>query len=462
MQAIFAILAWSFQVLTAGFFPPRDHAGNPFLSSWRTKSQGKSLNCTALLTEVRGDWEMYKNTFNLSGWSGTDNICYRCYASKETSRDCTSSAVRRSQRKTTLDHFADCITEGKQISALFSAPGLQIDCFVIDWLHACDLGVAQDFLGNLIYFLLDRFPGASKDKRLSSVFRSMQSFYRRCSVDNRLDTLTMGMLRKTDKKTNKVSAPKLRASAGETRSLIPWSLEIAEALLDKSNTFENTIFQATLQLNACYSLLSRDLWNPQELAIAGQRFLLLYVSLSDSDPEGMFWRFKPKHHLFQELCEFDECCPSQNWTYRDEDMGGTVAAISRRRGGEPCLPFGVCLCFFPLASFYFGLMPHDQSHLRKIQLLQLPEIHCTNSCLNTNFHSGLLHEEKKRNSCQADTSTHLFFVHLFAHALSPRRYSLHLGFFKDMEIKFPERKISTQRKESLLRRCMVSEKGKIS
>ena len=209
MQAIFAILAWSFQVLTAGFFPPKDHAGNPFLSSWRTKSQGKSFNCTALLTEVRGDWEMYKNTFNLSGWSGTDNICYRCYASKETSRDCTSSAVWRSQRKTTMDHFADCITEGRQISALFSAPGLQIDCFVIDWLHACDLGVAQDFLGNLIYFLLDRFPGASKDKRLSSVFRSMQSFYRRCSVDNRLDTLTMGMLRKTDKKQTKSQLPSL-------------------------------------------------------------------------------------------------------------------------------------------------------------------------------------------------------------------------------------------------------------
>ena len=298
MQAIFAILAWSFEVLTAGFFPPRDHAGNPFLSSWRTKSQGKSLNCTALLTEVRGDWEMYKNTFNLSGWSGTDNICYRCYASKETSRDCTSSAVWRSQRKTTMDHFADCITEGKQISALFSAPGLQIDCFVIDWLHACDLGVAQDFLGNLIFFLLDRFPGARKDKRLSSVFRSMQSFYRRYSVDNRLDTLTMGMLRKTDKKQTKSQLPSLEHL-----------LEKPEALLDKSNTFENTIFQATLQMNACYSLLSRDLWNPQELATAGQRFLLLYVSLSDSDPEGMFWRFKPKHHLFQELCEFDECCP---------------------------------------------------------------------------------------------------------------------------------------------------------
>ena len=179
---------------------------------------------------------------------------------------------------------------------------------------------------------------------MSSVFRSMQSFYRRYSVDNRLDTLTMGMLRKTDKKQTKSQLPSLEHL-----------LEKPEALLDKYNTFENTIFQATLQMNACYSLLSRDLWNPQELATAGQRFLLLYVSLSDSDPEGMFWRFKPKHHLFQELCEFDECCPSQNWTYRDEDMGGTVAAISRRRGGGPCLPFGVCLFFPPcFILIWFG------------------------------------------------------------------------------------------------------------
>jgi hypothetical protein len=36
-------------------------------------------------------------------------------------------------------------------------------------------------------------------------------------------------------------------------------------------------------------------------------------------------------------CEFDECCPSQNWTFRDEDMG------------ESCLPFGVF--FFPLIDF---------------------------------------------------------------------------------------------------------------
>lgn len=42
MQAIFAILAWSFQVLTSGSFPCRDHAGNPFLSSWRKNKKARA------------------------------------------------------------------------------------------------------------------------------------------------------------------------------------------------------------------------------------------------------------------------------------------------------------------------------------------------------------------------------------------------------------------------------------
>ena len=275
------------------------------------------------------------NTFNLSGWSGTDNICYRCYASKETSRDCTSSAVWRSQRKTTMDHFADCITEGKQISALFSAPGLQIGLLCYRLAACLWPGSCPRFSWEFDFSLLDRFPVASKDKRLSSVFRSMQSFYRRYSVDNRLDTLTMGMLRKTDKKQTKSQLPSLEHL-----------LEKPEALLDKSNTFENTIFQATLPMNACYSLLSRDLWNPQELATAGQRFLLLYVSLWQRSWRNVLGGSNQAPPLPGAMWIW--WVLPLNWTYRDEDMGGTVAAISRRRGGEPCLPFGVCLFFFPL------------------------------------------------------------------------------------------------------------------
>ena len=86
-----------------------------------------------------------------------------------------------------------------------------------------------------------------------------------------------------------------------------------------------------------------------ELAHAGKQFLLLYVSLSESDESKVFWRFKPKHHLFQELTEYDNCNPSQNWTYRDEDFGGTVAAISRRRGGDTRLHLGIF--FFAQITF---------------------------------------------------------------------------------------------------------------
>ena len=197
-------------------------------------------------------------------------------------------------------------------------------------------------------------------------------------------------------------------------------------------------------MNACYSLLSRDLWNPQELATAGQRFLLLYVSLSDSDPEGMFWRFKPKHHLFQELCEFDECCPWIGHIEMKIWVGQWL--LFQEEGVENLVCHLVFACFFSpcFILIWFGATwgkYHCFSFRKYIVQIRL----------NTNFQSGLLHEEKKRNSCQADTSTHLFFVHLFSHDLSPRRYLLHLGFFKDMEIKFPERKISTRRKESLLR-----------
>ena len=346
MQAIFAILAWSFQVLTVGFFPPKDHAGNPFLSSWRTKSQGKVLIALHFSQKLEETGKCTKTHSTSVGGLAQTTFAIGAMPAKRPAGIAPVPRFGGAREKTTMGHFADCITEGRQISALFPAPGLQIDCFVIDWLHACDLGVAQDFLANLIYFLLDRFPGASKDKRLSSVFRSMQSFYRRCSVDNRLDTLTMECSGRLTKKQTKSQLPSLEHLLGKPGLSYHGAWKLQKHCWTSPTLFENTIFQATLQLNACYSLQSRDLWNPQELAIAGQRFLLLYVSLCDSDPEGMFWRFKPKHHLFQELCEFDERCPSQNWTYRDDRYGWDSGCYFKKKGWRTLFAIWCLLVFF--------------------------------------------------------------------------------------------------------------------
>ena len=135
-------------------------------------------------------------------------------------------------------------------------------------------GSCPRFSWEFDFFLLDRFPGASKDKRLSSVFRSMQSFYRRYSVDNRLDTLTMGMLRKTDKKQTKSQLPSLEHLLEK-----PGLSYHGAWKLQKHCWTSPAHLKTPFSMIEC-SLLSRDLWNPQELATAGQRFLLLYVSLS--------------------------------------------------------------------------------------------------------------------------------------------------------------------------------------
>ena len=47
------------------------------------------------------------------------------------------------------------------------------------------------------------------------------------------------------------------------------------------------------------------------------------------------WRVKPKLHMWLELCDLtDGADPALTWTYRDEDLGGAVAQMGRRRGGK--------------------------------------------------------------------------------------------------------------------------------
>ena len=45
-----------------------------------------------------------------------------------------------------------------------------------------------------------------------------------------------------------------------------------------------------------------------------------------------WFRIKPKLHMFLHVCS-DGSRPARYWAYRDEDYGGSVARLSRRRGG---------------------------------------------------------------------------------------------------------------------------------
>jgi len=41
----------------------------------------------------------------------------------------------------------------------------------------------------------------------------------------------------------------------------------------------------------------------------------------------------PKLHLWQEMNEEQMGCPATCWVYRDEDFGGSVMQLAKRKGG---------------------------------------------------------------------------------------------------------------------------------
>lgn len=325
---ILGIIAWSFTCLHAGSFPSTPLPGQPAFAGWRLKQAGKPLHAGGMLVEVRGDWDAYKNWFGLAGWN-TTNCCYRCQATSTDIRDPSLSAAWRSQRKTLWQHLQEC----NFVTPLFSIPGVTLETFVIDWLHCMDLGMSADFAGNLLYHVLPSFPGSSMKQQCQALHRHLQAWYRdNPGWSNKLTTLTPLMIRKKNAK-GQFTSPKLRASAGEMRSLVPWLLQLAQCTLDDSKPLENMMLAATQHLVSMYQHLSRAHYSPAELATHCRKFLLLYVELEKHSEPGL-WKFKPKFHMAQELCEFDLVNPSLTWVYRDEDFGGSMAKVSKHRGGQ--------------------------------------------------------------------------------------------------------------------------------
>ena len=85
------IIAWSLQCCAAGVFPRERHDGSDWLKSDRTrckrcKNAGESLGIRSILTEVRGDWNFYAETFGFSRWNTGTGLCFRCKCTLDEAR----------------------------------------------------------------------------------------------------------------------------------------------------------------------------------------------------------------------------------------------------------------------------------------------------------------------------------------------------------------------------------------
>ena len=256
-------------------------------------------------------------------------ICWLCNCKLQDVRQFSVDALWR-QPENRLTHYGfvqRLLEHGRQMSPLFAAPGVQTTVFKFDWLHAVDQGVAADFIGNCFFYFLAFEAGNNQEERCSSLWLKIVKFYDDFSVQDKLPCLKLTMLRKSTG-----SSPKLRSSAAEARALIPFVSLHAQRVLSVDDEIHMSILNASLHLQKCYSLLSRDSYVPDEMLHHSVRFLQLYTALETVFDDGT-WKVKPKFHLFAELC-LGKSNPSLFWTYRDEDMGGYLSATSRTRGGK--------------------------------------------------------------------------------------------------------------------------------
>ena len=171
----------------------------------------------------------------------------------------------------------------------------------------------------------DFFPGASLKLRTNALWQQMQTYYAEQATNDRLQDLTALMIRKQGAKT-----PKLRASAAEARALVGFGYQLAVSMEAASpeDLERHAARVAAKHLEDCYDCLTTG--NTDFLRDSSTKFGLQVADLHNFDDTN--WACKPKMHLVVELCG-QGIEPTLTWLYREEDFGGTMAHLARRRGG---------------------------------------------------------------------------------------------------------------------------------
>ena len=180
MYDVFEVIAWSLRHLLNGIWPSERHNGEPWREAASDKARKKrhgSLGIRAALVEVRGDWEFYSQVFGFPYHNEKDGICWRCPCRRDEVHRAESSAPWRSRRFTLTDFLERQMRKGCTINPIFAVSGITLEIFRIDWLHAVDLGVGADFLGNLLWMIAEKMPAPNQDSRVKLLQTEVNKYY---------------------------------------------------------------------------------------------------------------------------------------------------------------------------------------------------------------------------------------------------------------------------------------------
>ena len=94
---------------------------------------------------------------------------------------------------------------------------------MVDPLHALDLGVSQDTLGNVCfefwYSPMSKTRG--RESKTQELWLLIKTYYKRATPPTRISALTEDMIKQKGK------GPTFRGKAAETRHLVPFACELA-------------------------------------------------------------------------------------------------------------------------------------------------------------------------------------------------------------------------------------------
>ena len=243
-------------------------------------------------------------------------------------RQVSSAAPWRNQPIST----GDCLYRMREIrgriNPIFGAPYVTPAIFRMDWLHVADQGITPEFIGSFIAEVIHLFPGSTQKERCASLYEQILQYYEDENVLDRFDKILPTFI--FDKKDYK-----LKGSAAKVRALVPFIWRLAQEILDLQDPKHSAMYHAAYHLHEVYEALSESHPDPQNsMREHGVRFASLYVALHDllNGQDEKSFKIKPKLHLFMHITS-DNSIPRLVWTYRDEDFGGSVARMARRRGG---------------------------------------------------------------------------------------------------------------------------------
>ena len=326
LSKMLGILSWSFIHLANCTWPSARHDGSFWHPGDKKRStfNGKALPFTAFLLEVRGDWAMTKEVFQFPGWRDKQGSCHLCLCKPIEIRNFESCKAFDP-----LDHFTllqSISNSGIDINELFQTPGLTSKQFLLDWLHIVDLGVAADFMGNVFHHLIasgNHLPGNNVKERVKSLFHRIQLQDWRCG--KQASYFDSPHDQKESQFKSKTSSQSCRSSRVDyfCKTNLRWIFGWWQCVWIYN--------QDGCHRTVAMLFLSKNLWNHQSMLLPGRKFLLLCKSLENETDHT--WKIKPKHHSFLDLL-LQNSCPSDSWTYRDEDFGGFLAHLGAVKGGS--------------------------------------------------------------------------------------------------------------------------------